>query len=116
MLLGNNILKPLGAEIKLFSAGNGILMLKETEIKLKETPGGHYTLKVADIGQLCGKSNEYLNFCVKKYLTCDVCRKTFESSETLEVILRAHISMRCDAQPAKRVTECFMTTICMRIT
>ena len=38
MLLGNNILKPLGVLIKLFSAGNGILMLKETEIKLKETP------------------------------------------------------------------------------
>ena len=44
-----------------------------------------FSLKVADIGQLCGKSNEYLNFCVtKKDLTYDACQKTFESSETLK--------------------------------
>ena len=33
MLLGNNILKPLGAEIKLLKAGNGILTLNNVEIK-----------------------------------------------------------------------------------
>ena len=37
MLLGNNIMKPLGAEITLFSTGNGKLKIKEEEIDLKET-------------------------------------------------------------------------------
>ena len=58
MLLGNNILKPLGAEIKLFSSGNGILKLKNTEIALKETSGGHYTIRVADLGKLCDRSKK----------------------------------------------------------
>ena len=52
MLLGNNILKPLGAEIKLLKAGNGILKLNDVEIKLRETRGGHYTIKVGDLGKL----------------------------------------------------------------
>ena len=67
MLLGNNILKPLGAELKLFSkenGGNGRLVLDETEIVLKETNGGHYTIEVADIANLCEKSNESSSYCV----------------------------------------------------
>ena len=40
MLLGNNILKPLGAQITLFSTGNGLVKIKEEEIVLKETAGG----------------------------------------------------------------------------
>ena len=58
MLLGNNILKPLEAEIRLFSSkngGNGVLKLKDTEIRMKETSGGHYTIRVADLGSLCDR-------------------------------------------------------------
>ena len=42
MLLGNNIMKPLGADIKLFSSGGGILRLGNVDICLVETGGGHY--------------------------------------------------------------------------
>ena len=52
MLLGNNILEPLEADIRLFSFGNGILRLKDCEMDLKKTKGGHYTLKIADLGNL----------------------------------------------------------------
>ena len=41
MLLGNNIFKPLEAEIKFFSSGNGVLRLEDVDIPLKETSGGH---------------------------------------------------------------------------
>ena len=34
MLLGNNILKPLGAKIDLFPGGNGMLRLKNVEIPM----------------------------------------------------------------------------------
>ena len=53
MLLGNNILKPLEAEIKLFSSGNGVVVLDEEEIDMKETAAGHYTVDVSDLGKLC---------------------------------------------------------------
>ena len=43
MLLGNNILKPHEAEIKLFSTGGGVLILKDEEIALVEMDAGHYT-------------------------------------------------------------------------
>ena len=49
MLLGNNILKPLKAEILL---GNGVLKLNGTALKLTETAGGHYTIKVSDLGKV----------------------------------------------------------------
>ena len=65
MLLGNNILKPLGAVIELFPTGNGVLVLGDVEIPLKETTGGHYIIKVSDIGKLCGN--------------CDDCHHTFET-------------------------------------
>ena len=51
MLLGNNILKPLEAEIKLFASGDGIVKLGEVEMKMKETAGGHYTLNVKDLSK-----------------------------------------------------------------
>ena len=53
MLMGNNILKPLEAEIKLFSSGNGIIKLGEIELEMKKTSGGHYTVKVEDLSKLC---------------------------------------------------------------
>ena len=68
MLLGNNIFKPLEAEIKLFSEGNGVLRLKDVDIDLKETAGGHYTVKVSDIASLC--TNAYL---LSKHITCEMC-------------------------------------------
>ena len=58
MLLGNNILKPFGAAIDLYPTGNGVLTLGDVEIPLKETTGGHYIIKVADIGKLCDKCEE----------------------------------------------------------
>ena len=53
MLLGNNILKPHEAEIKLFSTGGGVLVLKDEEIALVEADAGHYTIRVSDLGKLC---------------------------------------------------------------
>ena len=67
MLLGNNLLKPLEAKIKLFSEGNGVVVLAEEEIELKETRGGHYTVKVSDLGKLCRFSSENDE--------CDACEK-----------------------------------------
>ena len=49
MLLGNNILEPLGAQINLFATGDGVLKLRENEIKMRKTSGGHYTIKVYDL-------------------------------------------------------------------
>ena len=87
MLLGNNILKPLEAEIKLLSSGNGTIKLKETEIPLRETAGGHFTLKVADIGKLCEKekaiSNNFHSENEELY-TCDDCGKTLSSNVKLK--------------------------------
>ena len=59
MLLENNILKPLEAEIKLFSSGNGIIKLGEIELEMKKTSGGHYTVKVEDLSKLCYKASSY---------------------------------------------------------
>ena len=64
MLLGNNILKPLGAVIEVFPTKNGVLTLGHVEIPLKETTGGHYIVKVSDIGKLCEN--------------CEDCSHTFE--------------------------------------
>jgi hypothetical protein len=69
MLLGNNILKPLGAEIKLFPEGNGILKLKNTTIPMRETSGGHFTIGVADLGKLC----ETWSTGAGKVNTCNKC-------------------------------------------
>ena len=63
MLLGNNFLKPLQAEIKLFASGDGILKLKDLEIKMKETIGGHYTVKVKDLGKMCERFGDSSTFC-----------------------------------------------------
>ena len=89
MLLGNNVLKPLEAAIKLYSkkkGGNGMLTLDETEIELEETIGGHYTIKVADLAKLCGKTQEFSNYCVskKKGADCENCGKVFETDEKLQ--------------------------------
>ena len=80
MLLGNNILKPLEAEIKLFNVGNGgngILILEDEEIDLKETNAGHYEVKVSDLGKLCR-----LPARMEKHDTfeCKSCDKAFKQS------------------------------------
>ena len=49
MLLGNNILKPLGTKMTYFKSGNGNLKLNDINIFLKETAGGHYTMKLTDL-------------------------------------------------------------------
>ena len=77
MLLGNNILKPFGAEIKLFPEGNGILRLKNTEIVMRETSGGHFAIKVEDLGKLCE------NFSTQEENDCDDCGKSFEMKDYL---------------------------------
>ena len=51
MLLGNNVFKPLRAQINLFPGG-GLLVLDGKEIHMKETNGGHYAIKVSDLGKL----------------------------------------------------------------
>lgn len=86
MLLGNNVLKPLEAAIKLYSkrnGGNGRLTLDETEIELEETIGGHYTIKVADLAKLCGKTHEFSSYCVskKKGADCETRGKVFNTEE-----------------------------------
>ena len=63
-----------------------MLTLDETEIELEETIGGHYTIKVADLAKLCGKSHEFSNYCVskKKGADCENCGKVFETDEKLQ--------------------------------
>ena len=81
MLLGNNILKPMEAKIKLFSAGNGgngILMLEDEELELIETKAGHYTVKVSDLGKLCKKPVETQNI-----FECKRCEKVVKGEDTL---------------------------------
>ena len=79
MLLGNNILKPMEAEIKLLSSGNGLLKLKEAVLDLKETPGRHYTIGVEDLGNL-SDNVVYLSLNV----TCEVCETTFKTEANLQ--------------------------------
>ena len=82
MLLGNNILKPLEAEIKLFSSGNGILVLEDEEIKLKESRAGHYLVDVSDLGKLC-----YLQSDEKEVHTfqCEICENVVKSANGLSL-------------------------------
>ena len=84
MLLGNNILKPLGALIKLFTSGNGVLVLNEVEIPMKETTGGHFIVKITDLGKLCDKFNEISIFCAMKEHKCNKCDEIFDSRRVLE--------------------------------
>ena len=75
MLLGNNILKPLEAKIELFSTGGGVVVLKEEEIQLVETRGGHYTIRVSDLGKLCRLQEDF---------ECDLCENIFNSGTSLK--------------------------------
>ena len=68
MLLGNNILKPLEAEIKLFASGNGVVKLGEVKLNMRETSGGHYTLKVQDLRKL--GNNPDTSYCTRKVQKC----------------------------------------------
>ena len=97
MLLGNNILKPLEAEIKLFSSGNGVLVLKDEEIELVETGAGHYTIKVSDLGKLCR---------LPKYFECEECDLEFESITNL----KNHTKTEHEA--INRVSNCFECNEC----
>ena len=89
MLLGNNILKPMGAEFKLFTSGNGILKLGNTEIPMNETSGGHYTIKVSDLGKLSDFSNQSPTFCSDKesdnisLIRCETCENKFYDRNVL---------------------------------
>jgi hypothetical protein len=78
MLLGNNILKHMEVEMKLFSSGNGVLKLKDAVLDMKETPGRHYTIRVEDIGNL--SDIVYLSLNV----TCKICGKTFKTEADLQ--------------------------------
>ena len=84
MLLGNNIFKPLGAVIKLFASGNGVIELNEVEIPLKETTGGHYIVKVTDLGKLCEKFKKKTTFCATTVHNCKECNQQFESNSDYE--------------------------------
>ena len=85
MLLGNNIFKPLGAEFKLFPEGDGILKLQDTEIQMKETTGGHYTVKVSDLGKVCAtvKSSVFCSESSEQY-GCGKCGKKFRTQHSLK--------------------------------
>ena len=92
MLLGNNILKPLGAKIELFPEGNGVLNMKDVKIPLRETSGGHYTIRVADLGELCDCSTE-----VKLGSNCTKCGKSFEKNKELQYHMdSAHEHNHCN--------------------
>ena len=82
MLLGNNILKPLEAEIKLFATGNGVIKLGDIELVMKETSGGHYTLKVEELSKL-GNNPDSSSYCTKKVIQCEECAKVFECADSL---------------------------------
>ena len=84
MLLGNNLLRPLGATIQLFKTGNGVLTLNDVEIRMKETRGGHYTLKVGDLGKLCEKSQDVDVRNSSKYSRCKLCGNIFKESGGLK--------------------------------
>ena len=117
MLLGNNILKPFGAEIKLFPKGNdGILKLEETEIVMRGTSGGHFAVKSADLAKLCGNfpkdevnwicceecgerfqiKNDLSNHMAEKHghicqdeETCNFCEKGFIKTESMQYLASA---------------------------
>ena len=87
MLLGNNILKPLEAKIQLFKTGNGVLQLNKTELELKETSNGHYTVKVSDLGKLCMNSTTDSFLCIhrnEQEITCAECDTTFRKKRNLD--------------------------------
>ena len=75
MLLGNNILKPHEAEIKLYSTGGGVLVLKDEEMALVETDAGHYTIKVSDLGKLCK---------MPECFECKLCDSEFSTKDSLK--------------------------------
>ena len=84
MLLGNNILKPLQAEIILFSS---VLRLKHLEIEMKETQGGHYTVKVKDLGKACEMLGDSSVLCATTSLEkceCEECGESFTSKGALK--------------------------------
>ena len=87
MLLGNNILKPLGAEIKLFSEGNGVLNLEGTEIEMRETNGGHYTIKVSDLGKLSDGSADI--DIVSENFQCEVCKNVLKNRKSLNLHIQS---------------------------
>ena len=84
MLLGNNVLKPLEAEIKLFATGGRVLALGGAEIDLRGTKGGHYTIKVSDLGQLSDVSGN-IELASDTSFTCEMCDKNFKDDNSLNV-------------------------------
>ena len=82
MLLGNNLLKPLEAQIKLFKEGDGTIKLGDDELEMKETKGGHYTVKVQDLSKLCSIATE--SFLTRLHSSCNECGKGFENADLLD--------------------------------
>merc|ERR1712129_180721 len=52
-------------------------------IDIKETKGGHYTLKVQDLGKLCNKEN-VASFFAKKSSSCEKCTKTCQTTDSIK--------------------------------
>ena len=95
MLLGNNILKPLEAEIKLLDTGNGFLKLDEEKLELKETQAGHYTVDVSALGKLCYVPHDVK---VNHGFECRLCDKVLNSRSSLNLHVDTEHggSLQCD--------------------
>ena len=77
----------MGWSISLFASGNGVLKLKDLEIKLTETAGGHYTLKVKDLGKMCERFDDSSAFCastVSVLINCDNCDQMFSTDKSMK--------------------------------
>ena len=109
MLLGNNFLKPLQAEIRLFASGNGVLRLRDLEIGMKETPGGHYIVKVKDLGKVCEMLNDKTAFCATtgmRAFQCEECGKTFANNEeVIQHVKTTHELHILESKPMKSILK-----------
>ena len=85
MLLGNNLLKPLEAEIKLLKSGGGHIKLGKVKIEIRETRGGHYTLRVKDLGKLC---KDVSSIKTEKSSACYKCDDNSKSKDSLKGHIR----------------------------
>ena len=97
MLLGNNILKPFEAEIKLFSTGHGVLVLEDEEFELEETETGHYVVDVSDLGKLCR---------MRRCKSCKICGYKCESKKSLNL----HIEKEHGV--TNQTSNCFECKVC----
>ena len=116
MLLGKNILKPLEAEIKLFSTGNGVLVLENTEIELKENKSGHYTIKVSDLGKLCdleledtkslASHREMKHAIADRTFECRMCGRDYKSKTGRNIHMKMKHEVKDDETKAYISYDC----------